>query len=96
MNVKDLHPNAKIDTIELTLTDKNDPRDFTSKWGSSGRVCDAQGKDGNGDSVIVTLWNDEIDMFQVEDRIRITDGYCKEFRGELQVSAGKYGKLEKL
>ena len=96
MNVKDLHPNAKIDDMELTLTDMKDPREFTSKWGSSGRVCDAQGKDGNGDSVIVTLWNDEIDLFQVDDRIRITNGYCKEFRGELQVSAGKYGKLEKL
>ena len=96
MNVKDLRPNSKIDEIELTLTEKKEPREFNSKWGSSGRVCDAQGTDGAGDTVIVTLWNDEIDGYDINDKIRITNGWCKEFRDELQVSAGKYGKLEKL
>jgi len=96
MNVKDLRANGKVDSMELTLTDKNQPREFTSRWGSSGRVCDAQGTDPKGDTVVITLWNEEIDRFAVNDRIRITNGYVKEFRGELQVSAGKYGKLEKL
>ena len=96
MNVKDLRANGKVDSMELTLTDKNQPREFTSRWGSSGRVCDAQGTDSIGDTVVITLWNEEIDRFAVNDRIRITNGYVKEFRGELQVSAGKYGKLEKL
>ena len=96
MNVKDLRPNAKIDQIELELTEMSEPKEFTSKWGSSGKVCNAQGKDGEGDTVAITFWNDEIDQYQTGDKIRITDGYAKEFRGDIQVSAGKYGKLEKL
>jgi len=44
----------------------------------------------------VSLWNEEIDRVQPNDRIRITNGWAREWRGNIQVSAGKYGKLEVL
>jgi replication factor A1 len=94
MKVADLRPDAKVDTIDLTIVDKGDTREFTSRYGASGRVCDAKGRDEDGDEVSVTLWNEEIEQVNVNDRIRITNGWVRQFRGDLQVSAGRYGKLE--
>ncbi|MFQ5837731.1 MAG: hypothetical protein ACE5HJ_02995 [Thermoplasmata archaeon] len=96
MKVKDLRARNKVPSIELLLIEKGDPRSFTSRDGVTGRVCDALGKDDDGDTVSVTLWNEEIDQVDVNDRIRITDGWVSEWQGNLQVSAGRYGKLEVL
>ncbi len=94
MFVKDLKANSSFDTIELSVVSKGEARDFTSKYGSSGRVCDVKCEDGMGGSVSLTLWNDEIDKISVGDKIRISDGWVKEWQGDLQVSTGRKGKLE--
>jgi OB-fold nucleic acid binding domain. len=83
---------GKVEEIELEVTKKDDERRVKSYYGDH-RVCDAVGKDETG-QVSLALWNDEIDGVKVGTRIRITNGYVKEWRGELQLSAGKYGKLE--
>jgi replication factor A1 len=96
MKVKEIRPRNKVPSIELVVVQKGEPRSFTSREGLTGRVCDAVGKDEDGDTITVTLWNDEIDQVDVNDRIRITDGWASEWQGNLQVSAGRYGKLEVL
>lgn len=96
MNVQDLKPRQKVDVIDLVITKKGEPRDYTSREGVSGRVCDAVGKDANGDTVQVTLWNEDIDRVNQDDRIRITNGWTSEWQGDLQLSAGRYGTLEVL
>lgn len=94
MFVKDLKANSSFDTIELSVVSKGEARDFTSRYGSSGRVCDVKCEDGMGASVSLTLWNDEIDKVGVGDKIRISNGWVKEWQGDLQVSTGRKGKLE--
>lgn len=97
MMAKDLKDKSKVDELVLTITEKKEPREFQSKWsGSSGRVCDAVGQDENGDTVALTLWNDDIEKVEVNSRIRITNGWASAYKNKLQVSAGKYGKLEVL
>lgn len=97
MKIKDLKDRTKIDEIVLTIVEKREPRDFESKWtGSSGKVCDATGQDEDGDKVSVTLWNEEIDRVPLNARIRISNGWTSKYRNTLQVSAGKFGKLEVL
>jgi ssDNA-binding replication factor A large subunit len=44
----------------------------------------------------LTLWNDEIERVQVNSKIKIVNGWTSAYKGKLQVSAGKYGKLEVL
>ncbi len=96
MKVADLRAEAKVDVLELTIREKGSSRDFTSRSGSSGKVCDAKAVDDEGQEVSVSLWNDEIQRVQVNQRIRITNGWAREWRGNLQVTAGRYGKLEVL
>jgi replication factor A1 len=96
MKVSEVRPESKIDVIELTIREKGTARDFSSRSGSTGRVCDAKAVDEDGTEVSVSLWNDEIDRVKANDRIRITNGWAREWRGNIQVSAGRYGKLEVL
>jgi len=94
MKVKDLRPESKVDVIELVVREKGSVRDFTSRSGSAGKVCDSKAVDDDGDEIGVSLWNDEIERVQANDRIRITNGWVREWRGNMQVSAGRFGKLE--
>ncbi len=82
---------GKID-VEAKVTEKGDVREF-QKFGRTGRVCNAKVKDASGEITLV-LWNDEVDMVNVGDDIKITNGYCSEFKGEKQLTAGRFGKLE--
>ena len=94
MKVRDLRPESKVDVIELTIKEKSAARDFSSRSGSTGKVCDAKAVDDEGQEISISLWNDEIDRVQSNDRIRITNGWVREWRGNMQVSAGRFGKLE--
>mgnify|MGYP002386883430 FL=1 len=95
MMAKDLKDRSKVDELTVTIVEKGEPRDWTSKWsGTGGRVCDAVGEDESGDKVNLTLWNDDIEKVQVNTKIKITNGWASSFKNKLQVSAGKYGKLE--
>lgn len=96
MKVKDLRPESKVDVIDLTIREKGTAREFSSRSGSTGTVCDAKAVDDEGSEVSVSLWNDDIAKVQPEDRIRITNGWVREWRGNMQVSAGRFGKLEVL
>src|SRR3989441_9089037 len=88
MKVKELRPESKVDVIELTIRQKGEARDFSSRSGSTGKVADAKAVDDEGTEVSVSLWNDEIERVQANDRIRITNGWVREWRGNTQGSAG--------
>ena len=83
--------NATLENVEVVS--KEEPRQF-EKFGNIVRVCNAQIKDDSGEMQL-TLWNEEIDQVQVGDKINITDGWVKEWQGNLQVSAGRNGKITK-
>jgi replication factor A1 len=92
MQIKDLH--AKQGEVELTaeVIDKANPREF-DKFGKKGKVCNAKIKDETG-TVTLTLWNEDADTINVGDTIKIVNGYVGEWQGELQLSAGKFGKID--
>jgi len=93
MKVKDLKVDAKFDVLEITIQEKGETRNVSTFRGQS-RVCDAKGVDEDGESVALSLWNEEIDQVNQNDRVRITNGWVRQWRGNLQVSAGRFGKLE--
>jgi replication factor A1 len=84
---------GKID-IEAEVTEKGEVKEF-QKFGNTGRVCNAKIKDDSGE-IDLTLWNEDIDKVNVGDKVKITNGYCNEFQGNKQITAGRFGKLEVL
>jgi ssDNA-binding replication factor A large subunit len=92
MQIKDLTPKmGKIDIV-ADVVEKSEPRSF-EKFGKQGKVCDAKLKDETGE-VKLTLCNEQVDQINVGDRVHVQNGWADEFRGTLQLSAGKFGTLE--
>jgi len=92
MAISELKPRQGKVEITADVMEKGDIRQF-EKFGKSGRVCNAKISDETG-QVTLTLWNDEIDKVNVGDKIKVSNGWVSEWQGELQLSAGKFGKLE--
>jgi len=64
-----------------------------SKFGTETyTVADAVVGDESG-KIKLTLWNEQIALVNVNDKIRIENGYVTSFKGEVQLNVGKYGKL---
>ena len=94
VQIKDLEVRQGNVEIIVDITEKGDVREF-QKFGRSGKVCTATAKDETGE-VKLTLWNDDVDKVNVGDKIKLTNGYVNEFQGEAQLTAGKFGKMEKV
>jgi len=94
MNVTDVRPNRVVEDLELTIVEKEEPRDVVTKYGKESRVCVAVAEDGEGNRVNLSLWDGEIDLVRVGMRVRITNGWARTFNQELQVSAGLHGELK--
>ena len=93
MLVKELKANSQIDEIQLEIISKEEPRKFANDRGS-GTVCNAAGKDDAGQEVRITLWNEQCSQVNEGDTITIKEGWCSEYKGQIQISAGKKGTLE--
>ena len=79
-------------TIEATITAVSPVRDVTTSRGPS-RVADATLQDETG-TITLTLWGDDITRYSVGQKVKITDGWVKDFRGKLQISMGRSGRIE--
>ena len=92
MDISDIQARqGKIDVVGKII-DLEEIREFNKNNGKL-RVCDAKLKDDSGE-IKLTLWNDEINKVKIGDKVKISNGYCGEYQGEKQLSAGKFGKLE--
>ncbi|MCI4331984.1 MAG: OB-fold nucleic acid binding domain-containing protein [Thermoplasmata archaeon] len=79
-------------TIDATITAISPVRDVTTMRGPS-RVADATLKDDTG-SITLTLWGDDTAKYTVGQKVRITDGWVKDYKGKLQLSMGRSGKIQ--
>ncbi len=94
MEIKELKANSGNVDLVVTIVSMEEPRTF-EKFGKSGKVCNAKIKDNSGE-VKMTLWNEDIESVKTGDKIHLQNGWCSEFKEELQVSSGKFGKIEVL
>lgn len=92
MQVKDLQPKQGNVDLIVDITDVTEPREF-QKFGRSGKVATATAKDETG-TVKLSLWNEDADKIQAGMKIHIANGYVNEYQGEMQLTTGKFGKLE--
>lgn len=92
MEIKDVKANqGNIDLVAEVKT-KDSPREF-EKFGKKGKVCNAVIKDKSGE-ITLTLWNDDIDVINVGDKVHLKNGWCSEYKGAKQLSTGKFGQIE--
>ena len=93
MKIVELRNGDKRVSVEATVIEKGTPRQVMSKFGTETyTVADAVVGDESG-KIKLTLWNEQIALVNVNDKIRIENGYVTSFKGEVQLNVGKYGKL---
>lgn len=93
MKIKDLKNGMRQVDIEAKVIEKTPPREVLSRYkNTTYRVANAIITDGTG-TIKLTLWNEQIDQVNVNDTIKIENGYITSFKGEIQLNVGKYGKL---
>ena len=93
LKIKELHDGMKRVNIEATVTEKSDPREVLSRFkDETHRVATAMIADDTG-TIKLTLWNDQINQVNVNDKIKVENGYVTSFKGEIQLNIGRYGTM---
>ncbi len=92
MQIKDLQPRQGKVELTAVVAEKGEPRTVNSA-NFSGTVANAKLKDETG-TIKISLWNDQIAQVNDGDTVKISNGYVSEYQGEMQLSTGKFGKLE--
>ncbi len=82
--------------VEAEVKSKGDPRTVNLKSGGTIDVCDAVIADAEGEEneMKLTLWGDDIKAVNVGDKVVITNGYTNDFKGEVSLTKGKFGKMD--
>ena len=93
MKISELRDGMKRISIQATVTEKSDPREVTSRFGDQTlKVATVIIADETG-TIKLTLWNEQIDQVNVNNVVKIQNGYVTSFKGEIQLNVGKYGTL---
>jgi len=93
LNIKDLRNGMRRVTVEAKVVEKGEPRQVRSRYkDETYTVADATIADETG-SIKLTLWNEQIDQVEVNNTVKIENGYVTSFRGEVQLNVGKFGTM---
>jgi ssDNA-binding replication factor A large subunit len=91
--ISDLRP-GRVATIEVTVVKLEPVREVEQRAGGTKKVRNGVLRDGTGEISLV-LWGDEVDLVAEGDRVRIVEGWVKDYKGRPQVSLGRTGRVEK-
>jgi ssDNA-binding replication factor A large subunit len=92
--ISDLRP-SRVATIEATVMQLEPTREVQTRDGNTTKVRNGRLKDGTGEIALV-LWGADVDAVREGDRVKITEGWVKDYQGRPQISLGRSGKLAKL
>ncbi len=79
--------------LEGKITKLDSPQEVLGKFGRKAKTQKTTLQDETGE-IELSLWNDDCGKFNKGDKVEITNGWVSEFRGNLQLSTGKFGKIE--
>jgi replication factor A1 len=91
MKISDLKAGMKRVDLKVKIVSVGEPREVDTRFGHN-RVATATVADETGETKL-SLWGDDIDKVSPDDVVEIKNGYITEFRGELQLNVGQYGKM---
>ena len=93
LQIKDIDARVTSVNLKAKIVGKSIPRYVFSRFGDALTLSTATISDGTG-SLRMPLWNAEIDRVSIGDTVQIENGQVRTFRGELQVSLGRKGRLQ--
>jgi replication factor A1 len=91
LKINELRDGMKRIDVAAKVTEKSDTREVTSRFkDQTYKIATAVIADETG-TIKLTLWNEQIDQVNVNDMVKIQNGYITSFRGEIQLNIGRYG-----
>jgi len=91
MQIADIKPGTGNIDLKAEVVGIEAPREL-EKYGKKLRVASVTLKDATG-TIVLTLWNDEIDKVQEGNVIHIENGYANTWQNKAQLTLGRQGKL---
>ncbi|MHA1410860.1 MAG: single-stranded DNA-binding protein [Candidatus Odinarchaeia archaeon] len=96
ITVGELSPNSKGINLKVKVVSVAEEREVISrKTGETLRVCEAVVGDETG-TVLLTLWNEDIDKIDSDKIVQVENGYVSLFKGYMRLNVGKYGTLTEI
>lgn len=93
MKIKELKNGMRRVDVEAKVLEKTPTREVMSRYKDVvHRVATAIVSDDTG-KIKLTLWNEQIEQVNVDDNVKVENGYITTFRGEMQLNIGRYGTL---
>ena len=87
--LSELTVNSTVKYLRLRLISRKPERKIKTSY-----LTEFLGLDKAGKTCIISIWGKgEGNRFQASQIIEIKNGWCKEYNGTLQISAGKYGSI---
>ena len=93
VQIKDINAGVRWVNLKARVVGKSAPRNVFSRFGDALALSTATISDGTG-SMRLPLWNAQIDRISIGDTVQIENGRVGMFRGELQVTIGRNGRLQ--
>ena len=93
--INGLTADARGVIIRVRVLSKNQPKIVKTKDGKEHRVIDIEIGDRTG-RIILSLWDEMVDVLKDDDLIDIENGYINKFKGELRLNIGRFGNLSKV
>ena len=90
IKVEKLTPWMREVNIVVKVVSKSEARSVSE---GAHKIVDALVGDETG-SVLLTLWDDNIEKVNEGDTVKIGNGYVRLFRGSMRLNVGRYGTLE--
>ncbi|MEM0481001.1 MAG: OB-fold nucleic acid binding domain-containing protein [Candidatus Aenigmatarchaeota archaeon] len=94
MKISELKEGQRNVNLIAKIVKKDSEKVVETKFGKR-RVCNFEIEDESG-KITLVLWEDDIDAFDVGDKVQITNGFVTQFKGKLQLSIGRFGKISKI
>lgn len=80
-------------TLEARIIEKTEAHEVLSRFkDETYKVATAIIEDETG-KIKLTLWNEQINIVKINDKIKLDGAYVSSFRGELQLNVGRNGVL---
>ncbi|MFQ5837678.1 MAG: single-stranded DNA-binding protein [Thermoplasmata archaeon] len=92
VKVDDLSPASKRVNILVKVLDIGEKREVPSRMGGARLLAEARVGDETG-TVLMTLWQDQIEQVSPGDVLLIDNGFMSLVRGHLRLNVGKYGSM---
>ena len=95
MKIADLKKGPFEGSVEGEITELEEPKKITTKFGKQLTVANGTLKDDSGE-IKLALWNEDATKFAAGDKVKITNGWVSDFQDELKISSGRNGTIEKM